>query len=81
MLGGLKNGWVPEHKKHEQKHSSHEEGGDKESPKVCSRLKSCESLYMCPCAPRQKDFYIPGIPSNLENIPSVNTYMNIFYIP
>jgi hypothetical protein len=25
--------------------------GDKESPKYCSRLKSCESLYTCPRAP------------------------------
>jgi hypothetical protein len=25
--------------------------GDKESPKDCSRLKSCESLYTCPHAP------------------------------
>jgi hypothetical protein len=30
---------------------------------------------------RRRDFYIPRIPSNLENIPSVNTYMNAFYIP
>jgi hypothetical protein len=25
--------------------------GDKKSPKNCSRLKSCESLYTCPRAP------------------------------
>jgi hypothetical protein len=25
--------------------------GDKESPKDCSSLKSCESLYTCPRAP------------------------------
>jgi hypothetical protein len=30
---------------------------------------------------RRKDFYIPKIPSNLGNIPSVNTYINVFYIP
>jgi hypothetical protein len=30
---------------------------------------------------RQRDFYIPRLPSNLKNIPSVNTYMNVFYIP
>jgi hypothetical protein len=29
---------------------------------------------------RQRDFYIPKIPSNLRNIPSVNMYMNVFYI-
>jgi hypothetical protein len=30
---------------------------------------------------RRNDFFISRIPSNLENIPSVNTYMNVFYIP
>jgi hypothetical protein len=30
---------------------------------------------------RRKDFYIPKIPSNLRNIPSVNMYMNVFYTP
>jgi hypothetical protein len=30
---------------------------------------------------RRRDFYIPRIASNLENIPSVNTYINVFYIP
>jgi hypothetical protein len=29
---------------------------------------------------RRRDFYIPKTPSNLKNIPSVNTYMNVFYI-
>jgi hypothetical protein len=27
-----------------------------------------------------RDFYIPRLPSNLKNIPSVNMYMNVFYI-
>jgi hypothetical protein len=30
---------------------------------------------------RRRDFYIPKIPSNLRNIPSVNIYMNVLYIP
>jgi hypothetical protein len=30
---------------------------------------------------KRRDFYIPRIPSNLRNIPSVNTYTNVFYIP
>jgi hypothetical protein len=29
---------------------------------------------------RRMDFYIPKIPSNLTNIPSVNMYMNVLYI-
>jgi hypothetical protein len=65
-------------------YESHEERGDKESPKACICLKSCESLYTCPHAPsyrETKDFYIPRLPSSLENIPSVNMFMNVFYIP
>jgi hypothetical protein len=57
---------------------------DKESQKDCSHLKSCESLYTCPHSlfiGRRRDFYIPKIPSNLRNIPSVNMYMNVLYIP
>jgi hypothetical protein len=30
---------------------------------------------------RRRDFYISKIPSNPRNIPSVNMYMNVFYIP
>jgi hypothetical protein len=57
--------------------------GDKGSPKDCSCLKSCEPFYTCPRAPfigRRMDFYIPKVPSNLRNIPDVNTYINVFYI-
>jgi hypothetical protein len=28
---------------------------------------------------RRRDFYIPKIPSDPRNIPSVNMYMNVFY--
>jgi hypothetical protein len=71
---------IPEHKRriytNVQVRIADDARGDKESPKDCSCLKSCESLYMCPRAP----FYIPKVPSNLKNIPNVNTYMNVFYI-
>jgi hypothetical protein len=30
---------------------------------------------------RRRDFYIARLPSNVENIPSVNMYINNFYIP
>jgi hypothetical protein len=33
-----------------------------------------------PFIERRRDFCIPRLPSNLENIPSVNMYMNVFYI-
>jgi hypothetical protein len=29
---------------------------------------------------RRRDFYIPKTPSSLMNIPSVNMYMNVFYV-
>jgi hypothetical protein len=34
-----------------------------------------------PFIARRRDFYIPKIPSNVRNIPNVNMYMNVFYIP
>jgi hypothetical protein len=41
--------------------------------------------FTCALAPhfigRRKDFYISKIASNLGNIPSVNTYINVLYIP
>jgi hypothetical protein len=29
---------------------------------------------------RRRDFYISRLPSNLKNIPSVNMFINVFYI-
>jgi hypothetical protein len=49
--GSKKSEGIPEHKSFEQEHKSRKELGDKESPKACTRLKSCESLYTCPRAP------------------------------
>jgi hypothetical protein len=41
--------------------------------------------FTCALAPPfigiQRDFYIPRLPSNLKNIPSVNMFINVFYIP
>jgi hypothetical protein len=36
---------------------------------------------MPPFIGRRMDFYIPRLPSNLENIRNVNMYMNVFHIP
>jgi hypothetical protein len=51
VLGGPKN-WkvIPEHRSSVQESlkSHRKRRGDKESPKICTRLKSCEPLYMCP---------------------------------
>jgi hypothetical protein len=50
-VGVRKLDGVPKHKVPMQTHESHEEVGDKESPKACTHLKSFESLYMCPETP------------------------------
>jgi hypothetical protein len=46
---------IPEHKRkvyaNVQVRSTYDARGDKESPKDCSCLKSCEPFYMCPRAP------------------------------
>jgi hypothetical protein len=53
--GVRKSEGVTKHKSREQKHTSHERQGDKESLKACTRLKSCGSLYMCPRAPYYRE--------------------------
>jgi hypothetical protein len=49
--GVRKTEGVPEHESCEGRRAIHERQGDKKSPKICTRLKSCEPLYSCPCAP------------------------------
>jgi hypothetical protein len=51
-VGGVqKSSGVLEHKIPEQMHEGYEKVGDKESPKACTRLRSCASLYTCPWIP------------------------------
>jgi hypothetical protein len=55
----------------------------KNLPKIAHTSKVV-SFYTCPRAPfyrETKGLFIPKIPSELENIPSVNMYTNVFYIP
>jgi hypothetical protein len=65
--------------------NSIQEGGDKESPKDCSHLKSCVSFYTCPRAPFYREtkelLHSENTLLNLRNIPNVNMYTNAFYIP
>jgi hypothetical protein len=48
---------VPEYERRKysnvQVRSTDDARGDKESPKDCSRLKSCEFFYTCPRAPKE----------------------------
>jgi hypothetical protein len=60
---------IPEHERKENEHVqfkyTDEAKGDKESPKDCSSLKSCESFYTCPRAPfyrETKGLLHPKIP-------------------
>jgi hypothetical protein len=78
---------IPEHERKENRHVQFkyidDAKGDTESPKDCSSLKSCDPLTRALAPPfigRRRDFYIPKTPLNLKNIPSVNMYMNVFYI-
>jgi hypothetical protein len=83
IVGGPKIGWSPRTPDSRTNARKQKRRG-KESPKFCTRFKSCEPLYTCPRAPfigRRRDFYIPKLPSNLKNIPDVNMYLNILYIP
>jgi hypothetical protein len=51
LLGGSKIGWDPRTQDSGANTQKHERWGDKESPKACTHLKRCESLYTCPRAP------------------------------
>jgi hypothetical protein len=51
FCGVQKSEGVPELESYERGCTIHERQGDKESPKVCTHLKSCEPLYTCPRAP------------------------------
>jgi hypothetical protein len=67
---------IPEHEGRRwanvQVKAASNEREDKEPSKDCSNLKSCESPYTF--IGRRRDFYIPTIPLNSKNIPSVNTH-------
>jgi hypothetical protein len=72
------------HENNEAKRETRERWGDKESPKAVLASKVLNPFTRALAPPfigRRRDFYIPKIPSNLRNIPSLNMYMNVFYIP
>jgi hypothetical protein len=53
------------------------------SPKTARTSKVVNPLTRAltlPFIERRRDFYIPTVPLNSKNIPSVNTYTNVFYI-
>jgi hypothetical protein len=83
MLGVRKLGRIPEHKMPEQTPESRNREGTR-NPRKSILASKVVNHFICALGPPfigiQRDFYISRLPSNLENIPSVNMYMNVFYI-
>jgi hypothetical protein len=75
MLGVSENSdKIPEHRRREYANvrvrSTDDTRGDKESPKDCSCLKSCESFYTCPRAPFYREtkglLHSENVPESME---------------
>jgi hypothetical protein len=49
-------------------------------PVLVSKVVNAFTRALAPLFIGRRDFYIPKLPSNLGNIPNVNTYKNVFYI-
>jgi hypothetical protein len=87
--GSEKSEGVPEHKyTRTQEHLNPKMQFMKEETKNLPQTALASKVvnpFTCALVPpfigRRRDFYIPKIPSNLRNIPSVNMYKNVFYIP
>jgi hypothetical protein len=82
--GVRKSDGILEHKIPEQTPESRNREGTRNPQKsilVSKVVNPFTRALEPPFIGRRRDFYIPRLPSNLENIPSVNTYMNVFYIP
>jgi hypothetical protein len=72
----------PEHKNREQKHTSHKrrETRNLRKPVLASKVVNPFTRALVPpFIRRRRDFYILKLPSNLGNIPKVNTYKNVFF--
>jgi hypothetical protein len=79
--GSEKTEGIPEHKNLEQEHKSKETKNLRKPILISKVVNPFTRALAPPFIGRRRDFYIPKIPSNLRNIPSVNMYMNVFYIP
>jgi hypothetical protein len=84
VLGVRKSDGVPEHKSHKQMNESHEKEETKNlrRPALASKVVNPFTRALAPpFIGRRRDFYLPRLPSNPENIPNVNMYMTVFCIP
>jgi hypothetical protein len=82
-VGGPKIGWSPR----TQESSTQDTRTAKGRQRISKSLYSPQKLWISLHVPldhlligRRRDFYIPRLPSNLENIPSVNMCINDIYI-
>jgi hypothetical protein len=81
MLGGLKIGRGRVMKEGVQ-FTKDRETKNLRKPVLASKVVNPFTRALAPpFIERRRDFYILRIPSNLRNIPSVNMYTNVFYIP
>jgi hypothetical protein len=85
--GGQKFGWDPPNTSEERLPNKHEKAFRNEETRnlrksvLASKVVNHFTRALGPhFIGRRRDFYISRLPSNLKNIPSVNMYMNVFYI-
>jgi hypothetical protein len=86
MLGVWKSNGVPKHKNHKQESRIEsarvtKSGETKNLRKPKHTLKVVNTFTRALAPPfigRRRDCYLPRLPSNLRNIPNVNTHMKAF---
>jgi hypothetical protein len=83
VLGGPKIGWSPwtQESRTNARMSRREGTKNPRKPALASKVVNPLTRALAPpFIGRRRDFYIPRLPSNLENIPNENMYKNVFYI-
>jgi hypothetical protein len=87
MLGGTRNfGWDPRTQEKGIRTRSSTRMTQEETKNLLKTAQASKVVtpFTRALAPpfigRQRDFYIPKVPSNPRNIPNVNTQMDVFYI-
>jgi hypothetical protein len=84
-VGGLKNQWESPNTRttrfNAQFTKDRETRNLQKSALTSKVVNPFTRAHVPPFIGRRRDFYIPKIPSNLRNIPNVNMYTNVFYIP
>jgi hypothetical protein len=83
-IGGPKNRVESPNTRDRNKHMKVTKNRGTKNPRKHILTSKVVSAFTRALAPpfigRRRDFYISKLPSNLGNIPNVNTYKNVFYI-